>query len=249
MAQVLVTGAAGTLGSALVPRLAARGHAVRVLAHRRPVDRAPGVEVVHGDVRQAEDVLRAATGMDVIIHAATSVFRGARATEVGGARAVAVAAQAVGAHLVYPSIVGVDAIGGTYYKAKLAAEEIVSAVPAWTIQRATQLHPTLDRTLGRFFPSTSHLAFQPVDVGEVADCLVGHVDAGPAGRAEDFGGPEVLGLKELVSTRRASTGRRTTLVRLPAFGPLRGLDAGHQLCPDHARGRRTWKQWLHDSHG
>jgi uncharacterized protein YbjT (DUF2867 family) len=82
-----------------------------------------------------------------------------------------------------------------------------------------------------------------------ADCLVGRVDAGPAGRAEDFGGPEVLGLKELVSTRRASTGRRTTLVQLPALGPLRGLDAGHQLGPDHARGRRTWKHWLHDSHG
>jgi hypothetical protein len=51
-----------------------------------------------------------------------------------------------------PRVVGADAVGGTYYKAKLAPEEIVSAVPAWTIQRATQLHPTLDRTLGRFSP-------------------------------------------------------------------------------------------------
>jgi uncharacterized protein YbjT (DUF2867 family) len=248
MAQVLVTGAAGTLGSALVPRLVARGHQVRVIAHQRPVGSAAGVEVVQGDVRRPEDVLRAADGMEVIIHAATSVFRAAKATELGGAQAVAAAAHAFGARLIYPSIVGVDAIAGTYYKAKLAAEQIVSAVPAWTIQRATQLHPTLDRTVGRFFPTTAHLAFQPVDAGEVADCLVRHVDAGPTGRAEDFGGPEIVALTDLVSIRRAVTGRRTTLVRLPAFGPLRGLDAGHQLSPDQARGQRTWEKWLQDSY-
>jgi uncharacterized protein YbjT (DUF2867 family) len=244
MAYVLVTGPSGTLGSVLVPRLLAAGHAVRVLAHCRTGDFGPEVEIAHGDVRRLADVMEAASGVDVIVHAATSVFRAARSTEIDGARAVVAAAGASGAHLTYPSIVGVDVIGGTYYRAKLQAEQIIKGSGSWTIQRATQLHPTLNRTIGRLFPATSKLAFQPLDAGELADCLVGHIDAGDTGSAEDFGGPEVLTLKDLVSVRRSITGTRTLLIPLPAIGPLRALDAGHQLCPAHARGRLTWRQWL-----
>jgi nucleoside-diphosphate-sugar epimerase len=122
MAYVLVTGPSGTLGSVLVPRLLAAGHAVRVLAHCRTGDFGPEVEIAHGDVRRLADVMEAASGVDVIVHAATSVFRAARSTEIDGARAVVAAAGASGAHLTYPSIVGVDVIGGTYYRAKLQAE-------------------------------------------------------------------------------------------------------------------------------
>ena len=246
MVHVLVTGPTGTLGSALVPQLLAAGHAVRVLTHRRTAESRPGVEISHGDVRRLADVMQAASGIDVIVHAATSVFRGARSTEIDGARAAVAAASASGAHLIYPSIVGVDAIGGTYYRAKLEAEHIIKDAGSWTIQRATQLHPTLNRTIGRVFPATSKLAFQPLDAEELASCLVGHIATGDAGRAEDFGGPQVLGLKDLVSVRRSITGTRTVLVPAPAVGPLRALDAGHQLCPDHARGHRTWRQWLED---
>ena len=115
----------------------------------------------------------------------------------------------------------------------------------WTIQRATQLHPTLDKMLGhRLFPITAHLAFQPLDAGDLAERLADLVDAGPAGRAEDLGGPEVLALRDLVAARRAATSRRTLLIPGPTLGPLRALDAGHHLCPDHARGKVTWQQWL-----
>jgi hypothetical protein len=34
------------------------------------------------------------------------------------------------------------------------------------------------------------------------------------------------------------------LIPVPALGPLRPLDAGHHLCPSHARGQITWHQWL-----
>jgi hypothetical protein len=77
-----------------------------------------------------------------------------------------------------------------------------------------------------------------------AEQLIGHVEAGPAGRAEDFGGPEVLALRDLVAARRAATSRRTTLIPVPAVGPLRALDAGYHLRPGHARGHLTWQQWL-----
>src|ERR1035438_10279594 len=193
MASVLVTGPAGTLGSALILRLVTRGHDVRVLVHTTTIDCLPTVQVFFGDVRDATGLLEAVAGVDAVIHAATSPFRRARATEVEGTRQVLLAADSMNAHLIYPSIVAVDQIGGTYYQAKWSAEQIVETAKRWTIQRGTQFHPIIDRMLSHhLFPATSRMAFQPLDVGEFADHLIDLVEAGPAGRAEDFGGPEVL---------------------------------------------------------
>ena len=245
MASVLVTGPAGTLGSALIPKLMARGHDVRVLVHATTVDYLPVVQVFSGDVRSGTGLHQAVAGVDAVIHAATSPFRRARVTEVEGTRQVVLAADSVNAHLIYPSIVGVDQIGGTYYQAKWEAEQIVQNAKRWTIQRGTQFHPMMDRMLSHYlFPATSRMAFQPLDVGEFADQLIALVDEGPAGRVEDFGGPEVLTLREIVVARTTATKHHTLLVRLPPIGPLRALDAGRQLCPAHARGGMTWQQWL-----
>lgn len=196
-------------------------------------------------MRSPAELAAAVSGVDTVIHAATSPFRQATATELEGTRAVLAAAGPVGAHVVYPSIVGVDRLGGTYYKAKWQAEQLVAAASHSTIQRATQLHPTLDRILSyRLFPLTAHLAFQPLDAGDLAERLVDLLEAGPARRAEDLGGPQVLALRDIVAARRAATSRRTMLIPVPALGPLRALDAGHHLCPDHPRGHITWQQWL-----
>ncbi len=250
MALVLVTGPAGTLGSALVPRLVARGHHVRVLVHHSPADLPPSVQVVRGDVRSPADLREAVAGADAVVHAATSPFRQAKATELDGTRTVLAAAGPAGAHFIYPSIVGADRLGGTYYRAKWHAEQLVESVGRWTIQRATQLHPTLDGMLShRLFPVTAHLAFQPADAGELAERIIGHVEAGPAGRAEDFGGPEVLTLRALAAARWAATGHRTMLIPAPAIGPLRALDAGCHLCPGHATGQVTFGQFLASRRG
>ena len=245
MARVLVTGPAGMLGSSVVPRLVARGHQVRVLVHNTQPGPLSSAEPVRGDVRTGAGLAEAVAGVDAVIHAATSPLREARATEVEGIRQMLAAAGSAGAHLIYPSIVGVDKLTATYYRAKWQAEQIVESGTRWTIQRATQFHPLIDRMLShRLFPVTAHLAFQPVDVGEFADRLVDLAEAGPASRAEDFGGPQVLSLRALAAVRRDVTGRRVILVPVPAVGPLRAMDAGRQLCPDHAHGTLTWQEWL-----
>jgi uncharacterized protein YbjT (DUF2867 family) len=245
VAVVLVTGASGTLGNALVPRLVSQRHQVRVLLHRSSADFPPEVQVARGDVRAVADLAEAISGADTVIHAATSPFRRAMATELEGTRAVLAVAGPAGVHVVYPSIVGVDRLGGTYYRAKWQAERLVESASTSTIQRATQLHPTLNRMLShRVFPVTARLSFQPLDAGDLADRLVSLVEAGPARRAEDLGGPQVLALRDIVADRRAATGGRTVLIPVPALGPLRGLDGGYHLCPDHPGGHVTWKQWL-----
>jgi nucleoside-diphosphate-sugar epimerase len=70
---VVVTGASGFIGSALCGTLAAHGWRVRALV-RRPVDAAPGVEVVQiADLADAPSLPRALNGADAVVHLAARV--------------------------------------------------------------------------------------------------------------------------------------------------------------------------------
>jgi UDP-glucose 4-epimerase len=65
--KVLITGAGGNLGRSLVPALEAAGHSPRLM-DMRALD--GPYEFVPGDVRNPDDVKRAAAGVDAIVHAA-----------------------------------------------------------------------------------------------------------------------------------------------------------------------------------
>lgn len=248
-APVLVTGGTGMLGREVVAELVRRGRAVRVLS-RRPGPSVPGVERVVGDLTTGEGVDDALAGVTCVIHCASEPAKPAH--DVTAAARLLLAARSTGGaapHVVYISIVGVDRIPYSYYRAKHQVEELLEAgdVP-WTVLRTTQFHPfvalLLDRlTLGPVTVLPSGTSLQPVDVGEVAARLVDLVEAGPSGRVEDMGGPQVLTVDEVVETLERATGRRrrTVYVRLPskAFAAFR---AGHQLTPGHATGRRTFAE-------
>lgn len=250
MADVLVTGGTGTLGRAVVPLLLAAGHRVRVLSRQDNPRLPEGVVARAGDVRTGAGVDAAVDGCRVVVHAASSPARHARETEEAGARHVAAAAEQSGAHLIYISIVGVDRHRFPYYRAKYAAEQIVAGSGAeWTVLRATQFHNLIDLFLSRsVFVRTRHMKFQPVDVSEVAARVVELAEGPAQGLAEDFGGPQVLSIRELADARREATGRRTRLILVPAVGFLADYDAGRHLTPEHRAGKRTWRQWLEQPH-
>ena len=76
--RALVTGGAGFIGSNLVRSLLGRGYSVVILDdyssgadENLPKD--PKLEVMRGDVREYQDVLRAGTGADVAFHLAAQV--------------------------------------------------------------------------------------------------------------------------------------------------------------------------------
>jgi len=98
--NVLVTGGAGYVGSAMVPLLLAAGHRVRVLdvlLHGGDsllgVWSDPRFELVRGDVRDPAVVRRALDGIDGVVHLAAIVGDPACAREPGLARAVNVDAS------------------------------------------------------------------------------------------------------------------------------------------------------------
>jgi UDP-glucose 4-epimerase len=71
---MLVTGGAGFIGSHLVERLLRDGHTVRVLDNFSSGKRenlapfASEIEIIEGDIRDAETVKRAASGVEVVFH-------------------------------------------------------------------------------------------------------------------------------------------------------------------------------------
>ncbi|WP_433185278.1 SDR family oxidoreductase [Actinoallomurus sp. CA-150999] len=104
MPDFLVTGATGTVGSALVRLLSARGATVRAMSrHPERGDRLPGVEPYAADLNDPEAVRRALTGVRRVF-LLTGGPDGPRQDHI-----VAEAAAALGIdHLVKLSVLGID---------------------------------------------------------------------------------------------------------------------------------------------
>src|SRR5215475_11560423 len=196
--RILVTGGTGTLGRLLVGRLTAAGHEVRVLS--RAADGVSGAELVGGDLRTGRGVAAAVSGVDAIVHCA-SAPTGDEATT----RNLVAAATAAGRpHLVYISIVGIDVVKMGYYRAKRAAERVVTGAELpWTILRATQFFDLLlrgARPLSRLpvVPVPAGFLTQPVDADDVAQRMVELVLSEPAGRVPELAGPQVLSFADVI---------------------------------------------------
>lgn len=246
----LVTGARGTLGRQVVERMTAQGWNVREASRRGPV---------RLDLSTGEGLHEAVAGVDVIVHAATSPVKESWKTDVDGTRALLAAARTASVrHVIYPGIVNADRIRSfPYYRVKVAAEAAVvaSGVP-WTIQRATQFYELFP---DQFFPLLGRFGvlvvfrgakFQPVDVGEVAERIVELAGKEPAGRAPDFGGPEVLTLQEIAASWKRAAKIRKPILPIPSFfGFPRQWAAGDLLSPEHRDGKKTWNDWLQTRYG
>ncbi len=239
---VLVTGGTGALGTPLAERLRNDGHEVRVLSRRL------GAGTHAGDLASGVGVAEAAAGAEVVVHAATDAPTGRG--DVRQTRVLLDAARGA-RHLIYASIVGIEAIPLGYYRRKLACEREVAAsgIP-FTIQRATQFHQLVALWLGRaerlpLAPLPLSFRFQPIAAAEVAERVARLVSGEPLGRAPDLGGPEVLELREMVAAWRARRGRPRLVAPLPTAGRVaHAMREGRNTCPEHRDGRQTWAEYL-----
>lgn len=245
---VLVTGATGVLGRAVVDELVASHTPVRAMS-RTPH---PQDEWVVAELTTGRGLAEAVADVAAVIHCATDP-RDPQQVDVAGTRRLldALEQHNPGARLIYVSIIGTFDNPLPYYRAKADTERLVfdSAVPH-VVARATQFHPfvrALLRPRGRVSLGVAGLRFAPVDPSWFAARLVDLALAEDLPELSQFAGPETFTFAELVALTAHITGRRTPLaLPMPAVGAtLRAFRNGSNLPgPDAVRGGDTYAQWL-----
>ncbi|WP_421383382.1 SDR family oxidoreductase [Bacillus salacetis] len=247
--RILVTGSTGQLGSTLIKQLKGSDHKVKITSRRKP-EGIGHFEWIYSDLSSGEGLESAVKDVDVIIHAATSPIKNSKMVEVLGFKEFLSKMNHI-KHLIYPSIVGIDEIPFRYYKQKHEAEELIknSSIPH-TIVRATQFHNFVEDLFiskPRFkrYIVPGNFKFQSVDVNEFASHLIGLAEKEPQGRAEDFGGPDIMTLKEMAELKIKKNNESNKVISISFPGKLyKSISDGKNTNSLRKMGKITFGEYL-----
>ena len=234
--NVLVTGASGFIGGALVSRLAADGHSVRALArHPETVAVHPRVQTVAGDLLDPASLERAAQGMDAIVHlaCATGVADEAqvRRVNVGGTRSLLDAAQRhhVRRFVFVSTISATRQRMGPYGRTKREGEAMVAhAGLEWVTVRPSLVYGSapvgLFATLAGYLRSlpvvpvigNGRIELDPIHVDDVCEVLAQCVTRPDVvGKTYDLLGPDRVTFDEFLSRLARELKIRKPVVHIP----------------------------------
>ena len=261
--MILVTGATGTVGRALVPRLLDSGEEVRVLVRdpRRLGRLRVEVRIALGDLSVMSDprVLRQALrGVDTVIHLAAAIRDqpNAPVEELNGlatARLLRAAEETGVGRFVFFSAIGATEFQRTrFFRAKALAERAVldadidatvfapSIVydrndPWMTIMRRLTLLPVVP------ISGEGESAFEPIWAQDVARCVAADLAGGAAGtRRFELAGPERLTYDQIAQLIARSAGRDRPLLHVPVGLVQLGLAGLRRAVGDAAFA--TWEE-------
>src|SRR4051812_12911284 len=249
--MLLLTGATGLLGHAVVRRLTAGGIPVRCLVRdpRRLGPERVRVQLAVGDLADPSSWRNALRGVDTVVHLAGGARDQPRVTveELNGLAAwrLLQAAERVGArHFVW-----IAPLGATPHhpmrmqRAKALAAVAVRDSPLATTTLAHSLIYTPgDRHL-RWLERLGYLPAvplvgrgvartQPIWAEDAADCLLAALDRPPAAGEHaryELAGPETLTQREVVRLVLAAAGRRRRTLPIPLAGLRAALRAEETL--------------------
>jgi uncharacterized protein YbjT (DUF2867 family) len=236
--MILVTGATGFIGRALIRHLVEAGHQVRTLI--RPSSRTPNlprslpVEVVVSSLNDDRGLRAAMVGVDVIYHLAGSEWRGAYAslmqTDIQGTQSVVRAGVDAGVdRLFFVSHLGADrASAYPVIKAKAIAEEFIrrSGIDYTILRSAVVFGPQDGFTMGLamllhalpvvfLVPGDGETLLQPLWVEDLATCMTWALnDDGTRNQMYELGGPEYLTLNQVLGLVMEKMGIQKRLVHI-----------------------------------
>lgn len=246
--RVLVTGASGVLGSAVVDYLVSRK--VKVIGcgrQSKPMgfrDHWRKVDLLTGEGLDA-----AMSETTCVIHCASNPSKPRE--DVGALENLIKAARKKSRHIVYVSIAGIEQAADDYeyYRVKLECEQLLDrAGCGYTITRATPFHPFVSHMLKRLtlgpFLMVPKMTLQPVDPSFIAQRLVTYALDRYQGRTPDLGGPEIIDPKTLTAQWMKSL--RTPKIRIsaPRLRSIRAIEGLSRVTGE--KGGLSWREWLSD---
>jgi uncharacterized protein YbjT (DUF2867 family) len=244
---VLLTGATGLIGTALLRRLTAAGRPVRCLVRdpRRLGAERVRVQIALGDLADPPSFRNALRGVDTVVHLAAAIRDqpGGSIEELNGIatwRMVQAARRAGVGHFVFVSAQSASAHSrARFLRAKSLAERAVAeaGIPH-TIFAPSLVYGPGDVFLTRLVRlallpvvpiSGSGLArFQPIWAEDVADCMMAALERRAEGVRYELSGPETLSHENLIEIVLRAAGRSRPRVHVPlalVSRALRSLEA------------------------
>jgi uncharacterized protein YbjT (DUF2867 family) len=233
--MILLTGATGTLGSALLSRLVHREDPVRCLVRdpRRLGANRVRVQIALGDLANPASFRNAMRGVDTVVHLAAAIrdqplgsieelnavatLRLARAAERAGVR-----------RFVFISAMGATLHSRTrFFRAKALAQSAVEQARLETMVFCPSIvyspgDPWLT-LLGRVsilpvvpVSGSGGALYQPIWAEDAADCVMSALDRDGGGtRSFQLAGPETLSYDEIMRVALRPLGRRRPLLHVP----------------------------------
>ena len=242
--MLLLTGATGLIGSALLRRLTARPEPVRCLVRdpRRLGDQRVRVQIALGDLADPPSFRHAMRGVRTVLHCAASI----RDQPVGSIeelngvatwRMVQAAERAGVERFVFFSALEASRLRRSrFFRAKALAEKAVrdAGVPATIVAPSIVYSPgdpflTLLDRLARLLPAmpisgSGRALYQPIWADDVADGVLALLDGAGDGRQRyELAGPDTLSYEAIVRLALRAQGRRRPVVKVPLPLVRRGL--------------------------
>ncbi|WP_226022591.1 NAD(P)H-binding protein [Halomicrobium salinisoli] len=236
--RVLVTGAAGFVGSHLVPVLVERGHEVHALVRdAEGYEVPPGVTACDGDLLDRGSFEGALAGVDAAYYLVHSMRAGDdfEAKDRRAARNFATAASEAGLdRVVYLGGLG-DENGdlSAHLRSRREIESLLAdgEYALTTLRAAIVIGPgsagfeMIRQLAGRLpvmvTPRWIHTDCHPIAIGDVVAYLAGALEVpATAGETYEVGGPEVLSYAEIVRRTAAAMGQRPPrVISVPVLTP------------------------------
>ncbi len=240
MANILVLGATGYIGSRLVPRLLRAGHAVRCLVRnpdRLALPVREKVTVSVGDILDVASLPPAFAGVDIVYYLVHSMTAGEKEFEERDRRAAANVAKTSGEagvkRLVYlgglgergkvqsPHLRSRHEVGDILRNGSVPVTEFRAAVIVGSGSASFEMvHHLVNRLPLMICPRWLIVRTQPIAVSDVLEYLAQAPET-PAstGRVIDIGGPEVLTYRSMMLTVARVLGLKRLLIQVPVLTP------------------------------